>query len=435
MQRRVFTSVAAVSLLAAACSDTPQQPETAAQFQFQDGSVVCDYNQGAQRASRDFFNQPAQNEVRAIIQDMSNATDPAVLNDLGFQVLVRVRDAIGTSLQQGSLLQGSNLINEILACMSFDPAEAPATAIDFTAALGPAGAFDFRGGAGDPLTAPVVSADGNWGVEPVLGADWPTVTGGERILIHGAPTANGLGGENEVTFAFDFKDLPNIDFFEDVVVSTCLVQNDRYRVQRETQILPVADPSFCPQPSLTRSIGGSGPLALARRLVRLVTPAPLYADAAVVGKGGTGGTAGGFTRFVAVDAGAINLEFLDSPVDVTIDPLTGEALLSSCPATDPGYPCAIRVYAYGNNGTPLPEVDITVDWNVNNGTNVTLGGTTTLRTDPQCSSVDSCLPTGTVSYDDLTLNKPGGYVLVATASLFGFSAPGTATSTAFHVGQ
>jgi hypothetical protein len=45
------------------------------------------------------------------------------------------------------------------------------------------------------------------------------------------------------------------------------------------------------------------------------------------------------------------------------------------------------------------------------------------------------MPTGTVSFDDLTLNKSGGYRLVATATLFGFAAPGTATSTAFHVGQ
>jgi hypothetical protein len=308
--------------------------------------------------------------------------------------------------------------------MTFAAAEAPATAIDFTTALGPTGAFDVRGGPDDPLTAPVVSADGNWGVEPVFGDDWPTVTGGDRILIVGEPTTNGLGGENEVTFAFDFTKIPSISLAEDVVVSSCLVDDDQFRVQRETQMLPDADPSFCPLPLAGQSGDVFGPLALAERLVRFMTPAPLYADAAMVGKGGKGGTADGFSRFVVVDAGAINLQFLDDPADVVIDPNTGVADLTD-----------LRVIAFGNNGTPLPEVDITIDWTVNNGTNVVLGGTTTLRTDPICSSIDACVPTGTVNFDDLTLNKAGGYRLVATATLFGFQAPGTATSTAFHVGQ
>ncbi len=436
MRHRVGVFGIAVALVAAGCDQSPQQPNAAPQFQFQDGSVVCNYNQGVHRAIRSFYNQPDEREVRDLARDMESATDPAVANDVGFDIIVRTQAAIGTPAQQGDLEDASNLINQLLACMTFAASEAPVTAIDFTTNLGPTGAFGVVGGPNDPVSAPVVSADGNWGVEPVEGSDWQTVTGGERILIVGEPTSNGLGGENEVTFAFDFTDIPNIVFSEDVVVSSCLVENDQYRVQRETQILPDADPSFCPLPAAAQSIDSRfGPLALAMKLVRLVRPSPLYADAALVGKGGKGGTASGFTRFVVVDAGAINLVFLDDPADVSIDPNTGEALLSACPATDAAYPCPIRVFAFGNNGTPLPEVDITVDWSVNNGSNVMLGGTTTLRTDPICSSTDACVPTGTVAYDDVTLNKPGGYRLVATATLFGFAAPGTASSTAFHVGQ
>ena len=136
-----------------------------------------------------------------------------------------------------------------------------------------------------------------------------------------------------------------------------------------------------------------------------------------------------------VNAGNVNLTFETQPQDAVIGP-DGTALVP------------VVVSAKGNGGTPLPEVKITLTVAVNEGSKVELNGTYPVGdldgdgwndgvyqiTDEGCSSTAACEPEGLAIFEDLTLNKPGGYTLVATAELFGYPLA-VIYSDAFHIKQ
>lgn len=423
-----------VALGLAACSDASQPLPHEVNFQFTNGPA-CDYRP-VKKDARTYFPKAWDNPVQELIRAMQQAGTDAEATAFGWEVIALIGQVTRDGLQEGSPQVGSDLTNGLLACMTFATATAPSDPIDFTTALDSTGAFDVvpRDPAIDPFdNLPVLSADpdltdgidARWGVEPVAGATWTEVTDGQTILVYGYSFYPVTGaGEEPVpgVIGFEWFDVPDISFAEDVRVSTCQVQEDMYRVQRGgNQILPVADPSFCTTSFTSTDMGSRSLVAL---IADWVLPKPLQAAALAVRFGGIGGTAGGYTPFVVVDPGAVNLEFTIQPVDAVIDPVTGVATLEP-----------VEVTATGNNGSYLPEVTITLTVAENNGNFVELGGTTTLVTDPGCSSQDSCEPTGTVTFTDLTLNKPGGFRLVATATWFGFDQAFTATSEAFHIKQ
>jgi hypothetical protein len=428
-----------VALGLAACSETNQPLPQEVDFQFTNGPA-CDYRP-VKKDARAYFPKSLDRTVQDMIRSMQQAGTDSEATGIGFDIIALVAQVTRDGLQDGSFEDASDLTNGLLACMTFATGFEPADPIDFTGALD-LGAYEVRGGLGDPVY-PVVShlcddpsgicPEGTWGVEPADGDDsWGDVTGGQRYLVYGAIAPAPGGGETQLTETFDWNTVPLLPltgFVEDVRVARCTPEDEdgAERVQRGSGvpiILPFSEPTFCAN-FTTAANFGSGLLGTLKQWTHtagsLLMPRPLFASASP-GRC-CGGTAGGFTPFVVVTAGNVNLTFEDGPFDAVIDPNTGVATLQP-----------VEVSAKGDQGTPLPEVIITLTVELNQGSWVELGGTSTLTTDPDCTSTAACIPTGTVTYDDLTLNKPGGYRLVATASLFGYDLA-VVTSDAFHITQ
>ena len=85
------------------------------------------------------------------------------------------------------------------------------------------------------------------------------------------------------------------------------------------------------------------------------------------------------------------------------------------------FPPGVQVRARGDDGTPLPEVSVTISVQGNQGS-FTISGTTTRVTGND----------GIATFPDLSLDKPGGYVLLATSTLTGYAAA-QVTSGMFHI--
>ena len=81
----------------------------------------------------------------------------------------------------------------------------------------------------------------------------------------------------------------------------------------------------------------------------------------------------------------------------------------------------LLVWSCTGDQTPLPEVSVTITVQANLGS-FTLSGTTTRVTGSD----------GIATFPDLSLDKPGGYVFVATSTLVGF-APAQVNSGMFHI--
>ena len=89
-------------------------------------------------------------------------------------------------------------------------------------------------------------------------------------------------------------------------------------------------------------------------------------------------------------------------------------------APEPLFAAATLFHA-GAGGTPLPEVSVTITVQGNQGS-FTLAGDTTRVTGSD----------GIATFPDLSLDKPGGYVFLATSTLVGF-APAQVSSELFHI--
>ena len=123
---------------------------------------------------------------------------------------------------------------------------------------------------------------------------------------------------------------------------------------------------------------------------------------------GAGGTLRGFSSFGGVDARAVHLDLLTAPRDAK----AGQPI---------SFPPGVQVRARGDGGTPLPEVSVTISVQGNQGS-FTLSGTTTRVTGSD----------GIATFPDLSLDKPGGYVLLATSTLTGYAAA-QVSSGMFHI--
>jgi hypothetical protein len=461
----------------AACSESSQPLPQEVQFQFTGGIPECDY-QSIQRQV--YFDRPERNTVKDTVRAMkaaANDGDVATATEIGFDVIAGWIVPGAPIEDETQRERMSDLINSLLACMTLvdagpdgiigtsddiaaypgpdgetgtsdDIPVAPAAAIDFTHSLSDSGAIGVRGGLLDPAEEPVVSAlctfvlgtpcpDGTWGIEPANSAStgfvWGDVTGDQSVLFYGAKTDDVPGGgEAQVTEAFDWEKVPDIAFVDaDVRVARCKPEVFAERVQEiepaVVRVLPVSEPTFCAFTAPTES-GLFGMLKSWTRTASggLLFPQRLHASASP-GRC-CGGSCPDFTPFVVVNAGNVNLTFESQPADAVIDE-SGLAQIFDAN----GEP--VTVSAKGNNGTPLPEVVITLSIEVNQSSWAELSGNTADTTDVDCTAASGCTPNGLAEFTDLYINKPGGYTLIASAVLLGYDNITPIRSDAFHVKQ
>ena len=413
MKHRVSRwALVAAGLTAVSCTDnrTPTEARpTLDAAAAPSAGTSCGFKTVRTLAGRE-FGPGDQNAVFALIKKMQDAgAGSAGATAAGFDIFARLSAVVNGGTQTGSAQTGSDLTNALIACMSVGPVTLP---IDFTPALGPLGAYEVRGGAADG-NLEVVSRDGFSGVQAPLGgfAGWL----GGRTLFYGTPISAISTREQQQGNAYDWSTIPvrHTGLIGQGTVALCVANpNGALRVQEDAAIIPVADPSFLPCTgflSAAPTLHDGLLFGMARRVLRaavgLFQPAPLLAALKV---GGTGGLAGGFSRFGAVNAGSVHLQFTQQPVDGFINQLF-----------------SVKVLAVGDGGTPLPGVSVTLTVLTNNGTTVLFSGTTPVSTDG----------TGVASFSNLSINKAGGYRLIATGTADGLGQSAPVQSNLFNLQQ
>ncbi len=390
MRRPAHLLLAGLGLAALACSDresTPTGPQLGPPAL---ATSACDVS-----GARNLANQLFPNGIKQIAQDslgviQNSGAGTVASTNAGFGIL-----ALVSTYGPNSPQIGSNLANAILPCMNVG-----SSPTDFTAALGPTGAFAVRGSS---LTddAAAVSHNGAWGMQPPLNSTWNAITvpANTRLLAYGAPiTAPGFTNEQQVGTIFDWFTIPTLTFSPGVVVGTCIVDNGpQYLIQHNLlgEIVPSATTSFCPVGLVTlRGAQGWGPTAIAQRVFDFFSPRPLLATA--LGTRPPGGSIGSLSPNVAVNPGQITLDF---PKQVA-DGKTNQQIKFK-----DGTAVSVTVEPAG--GTNLDGAVVELIATANLGSPVVPAGNIAITND------------GVATFPNLSLNKAGGYRLVAKITGFG----------------
>ena len=379
MRYRLLSVVLAVALTAA-CSDTPESdpfaPVTAS-------VTACQVNTVRQAAGRYFESGADGRTANDLVKALQQAPDLGVRRTAAFDLLALVAEVTDANRQAGTTQQGSDLVNAVLGCTGYgEPG-----LIDFVPALSEGGAFAVRGGATDP-TAAVRARLASWGVEPADALTWPDVTAGLRVLIYGDTIGNFDSDEVVLGMGYEWSRIPAGEFAYPVAVGYCDLVEDRSLIQHyedsnpDAVVLPPEELSFCSTPA---ALGGGLFAALSS---------------------GPGGRVKTFSPFAGVDAELVTLAFAQQPVTAKIGTLP-----------------TMTVLVTGAGGTPIEGVAVGMTVAGNSGS-FNFGGTMVEVTDAD----------GIATFDDLTLDKPGGYTLTATAQHWFFEQAST-TSDLFNLSR
>jgi hypothetical protein len=396
MRHLAILLTAGLGLTVLGCTDRTSSPTDPQPIPPAFATAGCDVS-----GARSLVNQLFPNSVKQIAQDSLQAIQNAgagtpIATNAGFGILNLV-SIYGPNSPQ----IGSDLANAILPCMNVG-----STPTDFTAALGSTGAFGVRGGTPSDDDAVVSRGAPLWGMEPPLGSTWnnTTLPRNTRLLAYGAPVSpasfpGGFTAEVLVGTIFDWSTIPTLTFDPGVVVGTCFVDTERqeYLIQHNPlgEIVPSATTSFCPVGAASlRGVEGWGPTAIAQRVFDFFSPRPLLATA--LGTRPPGGSIGSLSPSVAVDPGAITIDFpklIDdgktnqqikfkdgSDVFVTVMPAHNTALDGA----------VVELVAVANLGSPVIPT-----------------GNTAITND------------GKATFPNLKLSKAGGYRFVAKINGFG----------------
>ncbi len=425
--RRVLMFSLAVGGLAACADRQPSAPEATPDGIGPAAAVTtgaCSLVRGIASDARSWFSQPeqkvAQGQVQTISSDCKNGDQAAVASDAWG--LLRYMETTLEAEHAGDPGVGSSLVNALLGCTTSLCEVPPNPVIPFDGALSSQGLFAVRSGSTTPAIARnavhFTDIEGTdiaafWGVE--VDQPWSAVTFTDPVIIYGHPvTSNGLplseASIGNIQYKLDVY--PDAGLFLDgaLHVGACFNPEAVYddgthpyepRLQREGVLLETATPGFCGTVYATvqtASVFGSF-FALAREYV-----APLFGITyATKGAPAVGGTPLDFSRFAPVAANTNGtLQFLTQP-----DPTPTE-----------NQPIGtIRVLAESGAGTPMEKVLVTLSILNNHGVpaGAVLGGTLSTYTEELAGEQ------GIATFTDVTVGKPGGYTICATASLAGFT--------------
>ena len=320
---------------------------------------------------------------------------------LGFDIMERIaafRNA-STGWTDAQSTKAARLTLLLIDCMGVEVTGPYSQAI-FEAAFAETGGYEVRGGPSDQSNT-VLAKDERAGImAPAAFGTW--LPG--RALFFGRPIES-FSTEIYGGYAYDWSlvrapgwpaqlspaatvALCSDDSPDDVIAPQLRVQHKP--IPAGGVILPVpgevVDFLECP----TAETLGSGPHSIFRRLADIMLPQPLFA--AVAGTGGIGGLAGSFSPFEVVYPGEVQFGFVSEPA---------EAQLNSEILGNDGQPIAVR--AGGAGGTPWQGVEVRIEARINNGATVVVSC--------NLATTDA---SGIARFPNLSINKPGGYFLVAS---------------------
>jgi hypothetical protein len=402
-----------LALAAIGCSDSNQAAPTSPEFGISIGT--CDLST-AKALVNSTFSTDARTPAKNLIQTIGNSgARTETSTNAGFDLFASLAaNGIGTASDR------STFVNAILPCQNLG--QSLSLPIDFTGAFGANGAFAVRGGSATDAAA-VVSRGGLWGLEPLLNTSatpavrytWDQITHGpnpfpepptkpvnKRFLAYGAPlnvSPDQFTNEKPVSTIFDWSTLPTLSFSPEVVVGACITDNTgaSYLIQHQAQgdIVPSAATSFC-SASAVLSGASSGTFAFARRVLDFFRPQPLLA--AMLGTRPPGGSAGSLSPYIAIDPQQITLAY--PALSQVADGRTGQLVKFTN-----GDFITVKVTPTGQ--TPMQGVKVRLIATTNLGATVVASG-----------NVETTV-NGVATFRNLTINKAGGYRLIATLDGFG----------------
>jgi hypothetical protein len=365
--------------------------------------TTCDFRSLNQTANR-YFGSAEAKIVRGLISQMQDAgAGTTTARDRGFDVMTHIASNVNAG--NTDVADAAGLTNGLLVCMFTDAADLPATfPEDFTTATNPAlhGGYAVRGGATDPLSAPVLSRPLTApfsGMAPSGLNTWPGVLSGNpppaRLLVYGMP------GSQPQTY--EWRVVPRSAVFSlPVVVGLCIdanVSTTSLVNEEHVGLLPFVDAAFLNPATCSPFATQSWSMQVASRLARwgidVLGPRTLAASG-LLNPGGLGGSTGGIgSEFGPQVVNTVTLTFVVQPSDVAVNQTITP-------------PVVVQATAFGTS-TPVPNVIISLAAVDNNGVPAVLQGTLTGTTDS----------TGTVTFSDLSETKTGGYRLTASGSVIG----------------
>jgi hypothetical protein len=402
MRRITSVLVLAGALAVAACSDAAQTTGPGAELVrgppgSSDPTVSCNPTELRKSAAAVFGNSSPEVDLAKLITTSNSGTVFATTT--GFKIIASVAALrAGTTWHVDMAGPAATLTAQLFPCMNVTKTQ-PTTVASLTAALGDKGAYQLRGGAGDPA-GDVLSFDGRAGVRAP--APWATWLGAQALFL-GAPVST-FATEISGGTAYDWSLVhAGIGELTPATVALCAdnapanVTGAQLRLQHlakadDGNILPTADAGFLtgctPLEAESSALGARLMLAL----VKLVQPAPLHASVAYAG--GIGGLKGAFSPFEIVYGAQIRLAYPAQPVNGTANtPLKGAGNAE------------IQVLVTADQGTPWEGIQVRIDAVTNNGANVAA-----------CGNVADTDAEGIAHFPNLTINKAGGYFLVATTT-------------------
>ena len=376
-----------VALVTSACSDSASNAPTAPTGpQYQIGTGPACSSNDLVKAAAALAGRPSHLvDLTKLITDKNANTSAATATAFDiFAEVARLRDAATAWTDQNSA-DGASVTVQAIACADV-AASGAATATQFAAALGAPGLYAVRGG-GNDATTPAIAHDGMAGVQ-APGTGFGTWMSG-RGLFYGYPIAT-FSTEVFGGYAMDVSVVRPVPrpagtpaaLVGDGTIALCVVNpqpgaDSGLRVTKISHILPVASGDFVPC---------AAPTTLSPSATRL---GPNFALAAA--STGIGGTIRNFSPHEIVFPGTVNLTFVSQPLDGTAN-----VPLASSPAG------GIVVSVKAQNGTPWEGVRVQLDGVNNNGNFVVA-----------CNNIADTDEQGLAHFPDFSLNKAGGYQLVA----------------------
>jgi hypothetical protein len=429
-RRREGTVVAVCTvLLLAACGEEPspvQQDAIPQQVVESSHRTTCDLTQSLSQDVGSYFPQPERRDARESMRTLDRACkdgDQAGTRDAAHALLDQM-EAVLDAGRGGDVVVGARLANGLLACTVSLCTSLQLPGLNLAPALGPNGLFAIRStDTKDALargTIPFTDPSGTpnsaqWGIE--VDQSWAVLLGASPVLIYGAPAGENaipLKDQSLAGLKFDLNRWPDTGPFDDDLlhVGVCFEEEIPLphggahgrslleRMQREGTLLSAYAPGFCNASPAAFGLANAARGAL-HALARIVLPQPLRAFVRDDRRAPhVGGSAGDFSIFAAVAADtAGTLEMVSGPNSVV---QAGESL------------GVVRVKAVSGSGTPMERVRVTLAVENNSGepAGAELFGGTVQYTDEEA---------GIATFDNVWVDKAGGYIICATAELAGFS--------------
>jgi hypothetical protein len=379
MGRLLRTLPLAFGLLIVACSDQTGSGPLAPGADLAGGKPVpatlaCNSSVFPSLVNTYFSSASRKQEAQGYVNLITATPYGSAAQDNGFSVM----DLMAAEVKGGNSAAGTGntLTRELIKCMyeagvSSDFPTNFAT-LDFTSSLDPAvpGAFEVRGATSG--NTPVASrktasvTERLSGVappqnpldlsEPGSALPWSSILS-ERALIYGVPLGTALTGYSKDEYQWEAI-RPSVSFNGDgATIALCDPSSTSSSMVEESGfgVLAYTDGDYICDALYASTAQGWGPRVLVQRLLKFITPEPLYAGTRTIG-GSAGGLKSFFSKKTISSGGLTFLSLPTSPkvnslITVSVEARTSDNVLMNG--------VTVTLLGTNNNGTPTKLVQ----WN------------------------------------------------------------------------